>query len=64
MVFSRGEPGIQLLRMQAGSTIGRLGDRFRLHIIDNADHTFSRSASRAVLQEVLSDELFKRSGLA
>jgi pimeloyl-ACP methyl ester carboxylesterase len=64
MVFSRGEPGIQLLRMQAGSTIGRLGDRFRLHIIDNADHTFSRSASREVLQEVLSDELFKRSGLA
>jgi alpha-beta hydrolase superfamily lysophospholipase len=64
MVFSRGEPGIALLRMQAGSTVGRLGDRFRMHIIDNADHTFSRSASRAVLQEVLSDELFKRSGVA
>jgi alpha-beta hydrolase superfamily lysophospholipase len=64
MVFSHGEPGIDLLRMQAGSTVRRLGDRFRMHIIDNADHTFSRSASRAELQEVLSDELFKRPGVA
>jgi hypothetical protein len=35
-----------------------------MHIIDNADHTFSRSASRVELQEVLSGELFKRSGVA
>jgi hypothetical protein len=64
MVFSRGEPGIELLRMQAGSDIGRLGDRLRVRIIENADHIFSRSASRAVLQEVLSEELFRRSELA
>jgi pimeloyl-ACP methyl ester carboxylesterase len=64
MVFSRGEPGIALLRMQAGSALQRLGDRFHLHIIDNADHTFSRSASRAELQEVLSGELFRQSGVA
>ena len=64
MVFSRGEPGIALLKMQAGSALQRLGDRFRLHIIDNADHTFSRSASRAELQEILSGELFKQSGVA
>jgi alpha-beta hydrolase superfamily lysophospholipase len=65
IVFSRGEPGIALFRMQAGSAIQRrLGDRFHMHIIDNADHTFSRSASRAELQEVLSGELFKRSGVA
>jgi dienelactone hydrolase len=64
MVFSRGEPGIQLLTMQAGSAVRRLGDRFHMQIIDNADHTFSRSAARAVLQEVLSNELLKRSEAA
>jgi len=64
MVFSRGEPGIELLRMQAGSSTRRLGDRFRMHIIDGADHTFSRSASKAVLQQILSDELFRRAGVA
>jgi alpha-beta hydrolase superfamily lysophospholipase len=60
MVFSRGEPGIELLRMQGGSAIKRLGERFRVHIIDGADHTFSRSSARAVLEKILSDELFAR----
>ena len=64
MVFSREEPGIELLRMQAGSATLGLGDRFRMHIIDGADHTFSHSASRAVLQQILSDELSKRAGVA
>ena len=64
MVFSGGEPGIALLSMEAGAAIHRLGDRFHMHIIENADHTFSRSASRAQLQEVLSGELFKHSGVA
>jgi alpha-beta hydrolase superfamily lysophospholipase len=64
MVFSRGEPGIALLEMQAGSAIHRLGDHFHMHIIDNADHTFSRSESRSELQEVLSGELFRQSGVA
>ena len=62
IVFSRGEPGIKLLRMQGGSAIRRLGERCRVHIIDGADHTFSRSSSRAVLEEILSDELFARQG--
>jgi alpha-beta hydrolase superfamily lysophospholipase len=60
IVFSRGEPGIQLLRMQGGSAIKRLGERCQVHIIDGADHTFSRSSSRAVLEKILSDELFAR----
>jgi hypothetical protein len=64
MVFSGGEPGIELLSMEAGAAIRRLGDRFHMHIIENADHTFSRSASRAQLQEVLSGELFRHSGAA
>jgi alpha-beta hydrolase superfamily lysophospholipase len=58
IVFSRGEPGIELLRMQGGSAIKRLGERCRVHIIDGADHTFSRGSSRAVLEKILSDELF------
>lgn len=57
IVFARGEPGIELLRLQSGSTVERLRDRCQLHIIDGADHTFSNSASRTVLEQVLSDAL-------
>ncbi len=59
-VFARGEPGIDLLRIEAGSMVRRLGERCRLRIIDSADHTFSRSVPRQVLEEVLSEELFAR----
>ena len=59
MVFARGEPGLSLLRLQAGSAVKRLGDQCRIHIIDSADHTFSRSHSRAVLEDTLSEELFE-----
>jgi len=59
-VFARGEPGIDLLRIEAGSMVGRLGPRCRVRIIDSADHTFSRSGPRQVLEEVLSTELFAR----
>jgi alpha-beta hydrolase superfamily lysophospholipase len=61
-VFARGEPGIDLLRIEAGSMVRRLGERCRLRIIDSADHTFSRSGPRQVLEEVLSQELFARQG--
>jgi alpha-beta hydrolase superfamily lysophospholipase len=57
-VFARGEPGIDLLKYQGGSSIDRLGDRCRIHLIDNADHVFSQSGPRSVLENVLSDELF------
>ena len=59
-VFARGEPGIDLLRIEAGSIVRRLGERCRVRIIDSADHTFSRNGPRQVLEEVLSDELFAR----
>src|SRR6185437_11416773 len=59
-VFARGVPGIDLLRIEAGSIVRRLGERCRVRIIDNADHTFSRNGPRQVLEEVLSDELFAR----
>jgi len=57
-VFARGDPGIELLRIQGGSTVKRLGDRCHVHIVDNADHTFTQSRARAVLGQILSDELF------
>jgi hypothetical protein len=64
IVFARGEPGIELLRIQGGPSLQRLGDRCRVHIIEGADHTFSRSASRTVLERVLSEALFTRQAAA
>jgi hypothetical protein len=60
IVFAEGEPGIELLRLQAGPVIERLGERCRVHIVPGADHTFSRGAARATLEKILSDELFAR----
>jgi alpha-beta hydrolase superfamily lysophospholipase len=59
-VFARGEPGIDLLALLGGLSVKRLGDRCRVHIIDSADHVFSKSGPRAVLEKILSDELFAR----
>ena len=57
-VFARGDPGVELLRIQGGSAVRRLGDRCHVHIVDSADHTFTQSRARAVLEQTLSDELF------
>jgi pimeloyl-ACP methyl ester carboxylesterase len=59
-VFARGEPGIELLRIGAGSSVKRLGARCRVRIVDSGDHVFSHSASRAALENILSEELFAR----
>ncbi len=59
-VFSRGEPGLELLRIQGGSSVRKLGRRCRVRIIENADHTFTRRGPRAAIEQVLSDELFSR----
>jgi alpha-beta hydrolase superfamily lysophospholipase len=56
-VFSSGEPGIALLRMHGGHSLQRLGDRCHVHIIEGADHVFSKLDSRKVLQDILNDEL-------
>ena len=61
-VFARGEPGLELLRIQGGSAVRRLGDRCRVRIIDSGDHTFTFSGPRAQLEQVLSDELFAPPG--
>jgi hypothetical protein len=59
-VFARGEPGIDLLKLQGGSVVERLGDRCRVHIVDSGDHTFSESGPKLKMEEVLSMELFAR----
>jgi pimeloyl-ACP methyl ester carboxylesterase len=58
MVFARGEPGLELLRIQGGAAVARLGDKCRVRILDSGDHTFSHSGPRATLEEVLSVELY------
>ena len=59
-VFSRDDPGMDLLKLQAGSSIRRLGERCRRHIIEGGDHTFTHAASRGALERILSEELFAR----
>lgn len=63
MVFARGEPGLELLRIQGGAAaVRRLGDKCRVRILDGGDHTFSHRGPRAVLEDVLSLELFSPRG--
>ena len=57
-IFARGEPGMDLLKLQAGSTVKRLREHCSVHVIDNSDHTFTGSDRRAALETVLSNELF------
>ena len=59
-IFARGEPGIELLKLQAGSMVSRLGEDCRVHIIENGDHIFSRKEHRVAMESVLSEELFAR----
>jgi alpha-beta hydrolase superfamily lysophospholipase len=59
-VFARGEPGLDVLRLQAGSAIKRLGEHCAIHVIDSADHIFSHGSTREALEQILSRELFSR----
>jgi alpha-beta hydrolase superfamily lysophospholipase len=59
-LFARGDPGVALLSLQAGSTVRRLAGRCRIHFLDGADHIFSQSAPRARLEQLLEQELTAR----
>ena len=59
-VFSRDEPGIDALRIQAGTSLNRLAKDCVVHVIDSADHIFSHRATRVELERILSDELSAR----
>ena len=56
-IFSRGEPGFELLKLQSGTSLKRLDERCRIHLVDNADHVFSKAESRVTLERILSEEL-------
>jgi hypothetical protein len=56
-VFAPEDPGIGLLKLLAGSSLSRLGRRLRVHIVDGADHNFSRSGPRSLMEQILCDEL-------
>ncbi len=59
-VFARGEPGIDLLKLQAGASVKRLADRCRIHTVNGGDHVFTRSGPRAMMEKIVSDELCAR----
>jgi alpha-beta hydrolase superfamily lysophospholipase len=61
-LFAQGEPGLDLLRLQAGSMLSRLGDHCRVRIVDRGDHIFSRREPRRIMESALSEELFAASG--
>jgi hypothetical protein len=62
--FARNEPGIGLLRLQAGSEIRRLGDNCRIHMLDCGDHIFSLRSHRETLENMLTRELLSRDSAA
>jgi hypothetical protein len=59
-IFSRGEPGLDLLKLGGGRSVKRLGERCRVHVIEGGDHVFSQSDSRAAMERIISDELYAR----
>jgi alpha-beta hydrolase superfamily lysophospholipase len=59
-VFSPGEPGVDLLKIEGGSSVRRLGEHCRVYITDSGDHIFSQLAPRGAMEKILSDELFAR----
>jgi hypothetical protein len=61
-VFARGEPGIELLRLQAGSTVSRLGNLCRVRLVESGDHIFSQREPRSIMEDILSEELFAPAG--
>jgi alpha-beta hydrolase superfamily lysophospholipase len=59
-IFARNEPGVDLLHLQAGSAVKRLGDRCRIHILKGGDHIFSQKVHRVALEELVTSELLSR----
>jgi alpha-beta hydrolase superfamily lysophospholipase len=59
--FARQDAGLELLRLEAGSTLKKLGARCPVHVIEGADHIFSQRQTRSQLIELLNAELTRRS---
>jgi pimeloyl-ACP methyl ester carboxylesterase len=63
-IFARNEPGVDLLHLQAGSAVKRLGERCRIHILSGGDHIFSQKIHRAALEDLITRELLSRHATA
>jgi dienelactone hydrolase len=59
-VFSQGDAGMSLLRLQTGLSERELRKRYCMRAVDGADHEFTRSGARAALAQALSEELYVR----
>ena len=57
-IFARGEPGVELLALQAGTPATKGRGVYRLHIIESGDHVFSGFRGRQQLMAILKSELF------
>ncbi len=57
-LFSKGDVGMRLLRLQTGLSEKKLGNRYCLRAVEGADHDFTRSGARAALARALSEELY------
>jgi alpha-beta hydrolase superfamily lysophospholipase len=55
LIFSKGEPGLTLMREQAGRAVSRLADRgqLALTVMPGTDHTFTQQHAQQVLFEVV-----------
>jgi hypothetical protein len=56
-LFAPGDGGLELLRLQGGSALKRLGDACRVHLIEGGDHIFTQRPARMELQHLLTSEL-------
>jgi hypothetical protein len=63
LIFSRGEPGINLLKLQAGKSLSRLGNLYSIRILESGDHIFSRREHRSAMERVLSEDLYALPGV-
>lgn len=57
-LFSSGDAGIKLLKVESGLSPRKLAMMYGMRTIEGADHNFTLSGHRAVLEETLSDALY------
>jgi alpha-beta hydrolase superfamily lysophospholipase len=57
-IFSAGDAGLNALLEQSGMSMETLRNRYRVRILEGADHQLTRAYTRSVLEDMLSEELF------
>ena len=56
-LFARGDTGEDLLKIQGGAAVRKLGNRCRVHTIEGGDHIFSQRVPRERLVQLLGREI-------